>query len=240
MTNITAFPRCVIFDADGVILNSADLHRAMRQELAEVFGVRLEQLDTKGGEALKLLSAMFDERTIRRYVELWDKKELESDLKIIKGANEVFAFLKSRNAMVGILTNRLTRPAVLKVFKNSGIDFSKIDFFINHDPRPLISKIKFAVGLLEKVHANHLLNKHPKPDPRAIAPALPMLKRLPDFPKSVYYVGDNAIDLEFANANGFSFIGVLSGGTRDENEWRAAGAKTILKDISEIPKFLRL
>ena len=188
--------------------------------------------DDRGTEALKMLKEIFDEKTILRYLELWDKKELEKGLKPVTDANKVFDFLKRRDVKTGILTNRFTRPGVINTFRASGVDFSKLDFFVTHDPNP-------TTTLVEKIHHNHFLNRHPKPDARAIAPALPILKNLPEFPKSVYYIGDNLIDLEFARANGFGFVGVLSGVIKDKNEWRAAGSDIIIKDISEIPKFLQ-
>ncbi|MBI4119726.1 MAG: HAD family hydrolase [Parcubacteria group bacterium] len=231
-------PRCIIFDADGVTFNSIDTHARMRKELAAIFNVTPEQLDYKGGEALRALTATFDKKTVKKYIALWDQKELEYGLRPVNKLNETLGYLKTKGIALGILTNRFTRFGILEVFKASGLDFSKIDFFVNHDPRPTITKIKFLFGWLQKLHANHLLNKYPKPDPRAIAPALNFLKNLDGFPNSVYYIGDNLIDLEFARANGFGFVGVLSGNVKDPKEWRLAGADAVIKDISELPRIL--
>lgn len=232
-------PRCVIFDADGVIFDCIDTHEEIRRELAPIFGLAANQLDHKGAEALRTLRTIFDEHAVQFYLSLWDKKEIEKGLKPVTGVNEVFNFLKSQGVKIGMLTNRVTRLGVLNTFRASGVDFSKLDFFINHDPKPALTKLKFMFGVLEKLHANHFLNIHPKPDAKAVLPALSILKRLPRFPKSVYYVGDNLIDLEFARANGFGFVGVLNGAIKDRNEWRDAGVEIVIRDISEIPKILR-
>jgi len=233
---------CVIFDADGTIFDAHELHKEIRLELASAFGLTSDHYlsSHRGTEILGTLNKIFDRKTMTLYLEMWDEKEIQRGLKPIATTNYVFDFLKKRGIKAGMLTNRFTRVGVLNTFKASGVDFSKLDFFVNYDPSPLLTKIKFALGALEKINPNHFLSGYPKPDARAAKPILGILKRLPDFPKSVYYVGDNLIDLEFANANGFGFVGVLSGAIKDKNEWRAAGAKIIIKDISEIPKILKI
>lgn len=241
--------KAVIFDWDGVLFDSTLAHRNIREDLEFEFPRLVES--SKGRNAQEFLEEKLRDgglseikinAVIKRYFEAWNDLESRYALKIFKGANELLSLLKEKHIRRGVISNRGPDRHNFKIFKNSDLALVLLDFFVIYMDKALPS--------LEKGHEDcffdsrhswikYCLTPFSKPNPLALSPVRQMLSGLPDYPGSVYYVGDNSIDLEFARGNNFKFIGVLSGEVSYRNGWLSAGldesrGDMIVKDIGEL------
>lgn len=72
-----------------------------------------------------------------------------------------------------------------------------------------------------------------KPDPEVFLPTLNILHKKGIGKEHIVYVGDSMDDLHAAHGAGINFIAITTGLYNTE-EFKKAGAKTILKDINEL------
>jgi len=94
--------------------------------------------------------------------------------------------------------------------------------------------LKGFVAYFDIIITQELTEKH-KPDPE---PLLLACQKLNIKPAEAVYVGDRITDFETAKNAGMDFIGILSGGTSEE-EFKKAGVKKIIKSLSELIKIVR-
>lgn len=229
----------IIFDGDGVIFDTTPLHKRVRQAVAERFGIA--EFDFHGNDpARSLLERGLAPERVSEYHDIFEEFELREGVKIFPFSNDVLAKLRERGLLTAIFTNRKARLHNLKMFHGSGLRFDLLHFFMMYEKRPWLKKLNilFHPGFRKHVKPGYILTKHPKPNPAGILPALSKIKHLPNFPESVFYVGDNLVDFQFASSNGFQFIAVLSGATKERSVWESWGAKIIVDDISFIPSLI--
>ena len=79
------------------------------------------------------------------------------------------------------------------------------------------------------------LTKNHKPEPE---PLLLACKKLEIKPAEAVYVGDRLIDFETAKNAGMDFIGILSGGTSEE-EFKKAGVKKMTSSLIDLLNILQ-
>ena len=129
-------PKGVLFDFDGVIVDSFDSHYgAWSSAFHELFGVEISEFPhTLAGSSPKLIAKHFcnvigKENQAEKLYFLKDKHLDENFLdenftppKLLPGVNEVAAFLKKRNIPYGIASN------ATKLFLKNSIKHLKIDF----------------------------------------------------------------------------------------------------------------
>lgn len=241
----------VIFDWDGVLFDSTLAHRNIKADLELVFPHAATVHNSKGRstedflrEQLHCSGGLEKEEidvVIKQYLDAWYDLENRYGLKVFSGANELLSLLKEKHIMRGVISNRGPERHNFKIFKNSDLALGLLDFFVIHMDKALPSLEMDHESCSYDLYSGRAYCQTPfsKPDPLALSPVRQMLSGLPDYPRSVYYVGDNLIDLEFSRNNDFKFIGVLSGEISYRNAWLSAGldesrGDMIVKDIGEL------
>ncbi|MFH1702461.1 MAG: HAD family phosphatase [Nitrospirota bacterium] len=195
----------IIFDVDGVLLDSFDVQIKCYKEIArrlgvkepgrdvieESFGFRLEKKS-------KLLFGSEDEKIIDIYKEI--RSKMENDIKVMDGLEEFLNNLKAKKAIV---TSR-TKESLERSFGNF---------------------LKFFSVIVTEEYTEKL---KPNPDPLLLA-----CERLDVIPGKAVYVGDTIIDYRAAKNAGMGFIGFTSGCTPKER-FEEVGAKSVssLKELS--------
>lgn len=227
-------PRAVIFDGDGVIFDTREIHQKIRRLLNRlnfIFGSENEISPLRGQEMRTALEKSGLNRfQFFLYIRIWRLAEFFYRPKLINGANELIAALKREGRVVGLLTNRGSRACRLAILRG-GLDWRRLDFIVTCDPSLSPRAVR---KLSRRAFPNQYSGDFAKPDGRAVLPVRHLLRHLPGYPRSVYYVGDNLIDLNFARANGFRFIAVLSGNIQDPSVWLNAGADLIIGNITSL------
>lgn len=227
-------PEAVIFDWDGVVFDSGGAIKRMRAELADFVG---REFYFGGHDAFTSLQKLgLSRRAVNSYSRKWEAIERGMNIKIFPLANAVLKELREKRCLTGIVTNRRKSLHNLRVFASSGLDFGLLDFFIMRDEFCWKEKIRSALGLKYQKLCSPIYrtSEHSKPDPRMIEPISGELRELHDFPTSVWYVGDNLVDAEFARENDFSFAGVMCGSITDREVWRARGVSIVVNGIEEL------
>lgn len=231
--------KAVVFDVDGVLLDTNEIHKKLKNFFRKVFsivgvpvGVNKDEAsgNLRGKDIISVLkNAGWEDWKIEFYVKIWTWLELRHKPKVFKGVNQVIQSCKYQGKVIGLLTNR-GMDAAVKPILQSGLDWRKFDFFVTYEA---ISK-----GSRVSKLPNHFFAEFSKPDHRAIDVANHIIERLPGYPASVLYIGDNLIDYYFARDNGFNFIGVLSGEIKNPDVWINAGVKNIIVDVAQLIPYL--
>ncbi len=208
-----------IFDIDGTLLDSVDLHARAWQEALEHFGYRLpfEKVRHEIGKGSdKLIPDLIGEREAKKVFD--DLDEFRSKLWKSRYLDQVKPFPRVRDLFERILHegNKIVLASSakgdeLKHYKQiAGID-------------DLIEDEK------EETSADDVDKSKPSPD--AIHAALAKLHQ-PD-PVTVIMVGDTPWDVIAAAKAGVKTIAVLCGGFPEE-ELRGAGAVAIYRDPADL------
>lgn len=205
----------VIFDIDGTLVDSVDLHARAWQEAFQHFGYDfafddIRQQIGKGGD--KLIPHFLQEdadrlgEKIEKYRgELW-KKEYLPQVKPFPKVRELFERILEDGKKIALASS--SKEDELKAYKR----IAGIEDLVNRE-----------------TSADDVENS--KPDPDVIHVALAKLHN-PD-PAEVIMVGDTPYDVEAAKKANVLTIGVLSGGF-PEVELRAAGCVAIYHDVAEL------
>ncbi|MDV2982758.1 UNVERIFIED_CONTAM: HAD family hydrolase [Methylobacteriaceae bacterium AG10] len=208
--------KAVVFDIDGTLLDSVDLHARAWVEAFAHFGIRTEEADVrrqigKGGD--QLLPVFVDEARLAREGEAIES--YRSDL--FKRA--YLAQAKPFPAVRALLSH--VRDAGQTVALASS---GKADEVENYQ------KILGITDLVDVVTTSDDADRS-KPHPDIFEA---VLSKLPGLPKErVMVVGDTPYDAQAAARAGLSTIGVLCGGF-PEAELSAAGCVAIYRDPQDL------
>lgn len=138
---------------------------------------------------------------------------LVDDVKILPGSMEVLRWLQERGTKIGVATMN-SRIVAQEVLTKTGImHFADAVFYRDSPGR-------------SKPYPDHVLG---------------CLKEMKCSPEETMYVGDGLSDMEAAKAAGVYAVGIS--GIRvegyAEEEIKYAGAKKIIKSLSELPSIIR-
>lgn len=178
--------KAVIFDIDGVLVDSFNANAHYYRDLLNCFGYNLTLEDYKKSffhlplkQAIEVLTG---EKSETRVEEIWKAgKEFPYPINLFKNPEGSFEIIKelSRKYKLAIVTSRV-RNGVNDYFR-----FSKLEKY-------------FPVVVTYEDYSN------PKPDPE---PLLVALQKLGVKPEEAVYVGDALSDFESAKSAGVGFIG---------------------------------
>ena len=210
--------RAVIFDIDGTLIDSVDLHARAWREILAKFGHEVAFEDVrrqigKGGDHLLpvFLSPKELERLQARIEkarsELF-KKEYLSKVRPFPRVRELFERILADGKRIALASSG-KKDEVEKYEKIAGIDD--------------------LIGDGDKTSADDA--EHSKPDPDIFHAAMAKLGEIPK--DQVVVVGDTPYDAEAAGKAGLRTIGVLCGGF-PEADLRAAGCVAIYRDPADL------
>jgi HAD superfamily hydrolase (TIGR01509 family) len=208
--------KAVIFDIDGTLIDSVDLHAQAWKETFREFGkdVPYQQVRHqigKGGD--QLLPVFFSKEELEEFGEEME----EHRRKLFKRE---------------YLPRVRPFPQVRELFERIRADGKKIALAssANEDELQAYKKIADIADLVEEETSADDAEKS-KPHPDIFQSALEKLGRVEKGETIV--VGDTPYDAEAAGKAGLRTIGVLSGGF-PETELRAAGANLIFEDPADL------
>ena len=208
--------KAVIFDIDGTLVDSVDLHARAWQEAFERFGKHFAFEDVryqigKGGD--QLLPVFLSEGEIEKFGE--ELTEYRGELFKREYLARVVAFPSVRELFERVLRDGKKIALASSAKKDELTEYKRI------------ANIEDLVE--EETSADDAEKSKPHPDIFEAA-----LEQLGDVkPADAIVVGDTPYDAEAALKAGLHTIGVLSGGFPEE-DLRAAGCVRIYKDAADL------
>ena len=208
--------RGVIFDVDGTLVNSNDLHIEAWREAFRHYGKEVSFADVhaqmgKGGD--QLLPVFLSEEEVERF-----GKELE--------AFRVELFVKD------YLPRAEPFPRVRELFERLAADGLQVALATSaKEPELKQHKKKLRIDDLLDGTTSADDAEHSKPAPDIFEAALARLKGIA--PDEAVVIGDSPFDVIAARRAGIRTIGLLSGGFKAD-ELRAQGAIAVYRDIGEL------
>lgn len=202
----------VIFDVDGTLVDTVDLHAAAWTQTFEHFGVSVSQAEVrsqigKGGDQLMPVFAPADliarrGEEMERFRSALFRRDYLPQARPFPGVRQLVDRLKAdgKRIAIGSSCKRAELDDYLALTDLEGVP----DALVTGDDA-----------------------EHSKPYPDIFLAALARLQ--PIDPREVVVVGDSPFDAQAAIKAGVSAVGVLSGGF-PENELRAAGCVEIFRD----------
>jgi HAD superfamily hydrolase (TIGR01549 family) len=207
--------RAVLFDIDGTLMDSVNLHAQAWQEALARFGKEVKYEDVRsqiGKEGDKLLPVFLDEEELERFGE--DLDEYRAGLyerqylpwaKPFAGARDLLARLKQAGTLVGLASS--CKRTELGYYLRSVGGASLVDAATTADDA-----------------------EQSKPQPDVF---LACLEKLALDPGDAVAVGDSPYDAVAAGRAGIRMVGVLSGGF-PQRDLEAAGCIAIYQDVGDI------
>ncbi len=196
-------PKAAIFDLDGTLLDSVDLHALAWQEAMLKFGheVRFEQVRSqigKGGDKLIPVFLSADEqRGHGKELEEWRGNRFKT---------EYLPLVRPFSAVPDLL--RRVRDAGLQIAVASSAKKGEVEKYLD------IACIADLVDL--KTSSDDVEESKPAPDIFEI-----VLKKLKIEAADAVAIGDTPYDAEAAGKAGIATIGVLCGGFAESSLWQA-------------------
>ena len=219
LKNLLKRTRAIIFDLDGVILDSIELSILNVQAIARRQGLRVPNRDE--------LTESFGLFWAEAAKKLWhgcNPEKIKGDvIKINKSrrypfiANVIPAMyqLKKAGFILTILTNRENKTFFYHT-KNTAVLDNKLFRLIQRPDN----------------------NPFKKPDPKAFDQTLSFLQKFNISKRQVVFVGDTIYDAQAAQAAQIEFIGVLTGAATEER-FKKLNVKYIIKSAADLPKFIQ-
>jgi HAD superfamily hydrolase (TIGR01509 family) len=208
--------KAVIFDIDGTLVDSVDVHARAWQETFEHFGKKVEFKDIreqigKGGDQLMPVFLSEEEieqksKEIEDYREELFKTQYLSQVKAFPGVRELFEHLRRDGFEIALASS--AKAEDLEAYKR-------------------ISKI---TDLLETETSSDDAEQS-KPEPDIFLAALKRLGKIDRH--KVVVVGDTPYDAEAAGKAGLRTLGFLCGGFAEE-QLRNAGCIEIYRDAVDL------
>ncbi len=154
------FPKCVIFDFDGVITDSVKRNFQLLRRVSKKFGVNVPNVESKryiGNRTVELLTKLCGRSRIDVYkkivAEVREKRDKEAlNHKTITGLRELLNFLKRNGVIIAIATSN-TRPLVEAYLKEKRI-VNYFKFMITGTEFSGSKDEKVLLGFLKKIKIN--------------------------------------------------------------------------------------
>lgn len=235
-------PKAVIFDFDGIILDSSQIAFEILEKYTKGLNLKLEPENKKfwGLPALKALERLFPQASrqeIEKIYKQLSNREPDSSIALFPGALKVISSLKERGLITGLLTNR--NEYWIKFYgKKFTIDYKDLfDFIQTRETKNQFFRRLFGF----KLHPNHFTTRIAKPDTGVFDQALEFLEERNVKPNQTIYVGDTVIDSIASRLAGIGFIAIIGNGPLERKDFEGRGdeVKYILDSIEELPGLLK-
>jgi HAD superfamily hydrolase (TIGR01549 family) len=208
----------IIFDVDGVLLDSTKKLKEFNKKIAKLLGLRIpkdHEISNLWGVSLEdFVKILWPGTDIEKYRRETKKMFDEGKIKFppVKDAISTLKKLKDSGFKLSIVTGR-SKKYTIKHMEEAGFDMNMFDVIISSED-----------------------TKNHKPNPDPILYAFNFLRVKPE---NTIYVGDSIFDYKSAKNAKVEFVAVLTGDVR-EKEFRENGVKNIITSVAELPKFLKL
>ncbi len=205
--------KAIVFDVDGVLINSNKIIVEAYQKTAEKLGLRIpsphEVLGLMGRPLSEMVKILWPKSNVELYMKEYRRLFMDENLVIptIEGAVDAVRAIRESGFKVGVLSG-------------------KIMFFIKKH----LKEAGFNINWFEAMVSFETTKKH-KPDPE---PLLFVTNQLDVKPEETIYVGDAISDYECARDAKVEYFAVLTGSLRREDLERL-GVKNIINSVVELP-----
>jgi phosphoglycolate phosphatase-like HAD superfamily hydrolase len=206
--------RAILFDVDGVLIDSNKVIIRLFKETAKKMGLREptdEEIKRLMGQSLEdNIKFLWPECDVKRFAKMYRKKFVKIKIPPFKNASESLEKLKKCEFKLGVVSGK-KRFYLEKNLREANFDLNLFDVIISAED-----------------------SKEHKPNPKPILIACETLRVKP---KETLYVGDSRFDYEAAKSARVNFIAVLSG-ILTKRELKKLGVKHMINSVSELPDFL--
>ena len=212
-----AMIKAIVFDVDGVLIDSNKIIVEAYQRTGEKLGLRIpsprEIVDLMGRPLVEIVKILWPKSDVELYIEEFRGLFMDEDLVMsaIEGAVDVVREISESGFRIGVLSG-------------------KIMFFI----RKHLREAGFNINWFEVIVSFETTEKH-KPDPE---PLLFVINQLGVKPEETIYVGDAISDYECARDAKVEYFAVLTGSLGREDLERL-GVKNIINSVVELPDLVR-
>ena len=210
--------KAIIFDVDGVLIDSVGIVVEIYQKTGKKLGLRIpssqEVLDLLGKPLEEMVRILWPNTDHELYIKEYRKSFMDKNLVIprIDGAVDAVKKIKNSGFKLGVISGKIMF-FIKKHLKETGFD---IEWFE-------------AIGPFEAT-------KNHKPDPE---PLFYVMDKLNVKPEETLYIGDAIFDYECAKNAKVEYVAVLTGSLKRE-ELEKLEVKNIINSVSDLPKFLKL
>ncbi len=208
--------KAIIFDVDGVLLNSDEIIIKLLQKVARGFKLKVptdKEIKKISGtpldESIEFFWPSFD---VDLFARTFRQQFINKVIFPFDGSVETLRRLKKYGLKLGIVSGKL-RFFIEKHMIEAGYDMNWFDVIVSCEDTK---------------------NHKPSPDPLLFA-----CKKLKVKPEDVMFVGDARFDYEAAKSAKVEFVGVLTG-VSTEKELRELRVEKIINSVSDLPHFLKL
>lgn len=209
--------KAIVFDVDGVLIDSNKVIVEAYQKTAEKLGLRIpsshEVLGLMGRPLFEIVKILWPKSNGELYMKEYRSLFMDENLVIpaVEGAVDAVREIRESGFKVGVLSG-------------------KILFFIKKHLR----EAEFNIDWFEAMASFETTKKH-KPDPE---PLLFVINQLDVKPEETIYVGDAISDYECARDAKVEYFAVLTGSLRRE-DLEKLRVKNIMNSVVELPDLAR-
>ncbi len=209
--------KAVVFDVDGVLIDSNETIIQAYEKTAEKRGLRIpspqEIIDLMGRPLVEIVRILWPNVNVELFTKDFRRLFMDEDLVVpaIKGAVEIVKEIRESGLRIGAISG-------------------KIMFFIERH----LKEAGFNINWFEAVVSFETTKKH-KPDPE---PLLYAINRLGVQPTEAVYVGDSISDYECAKNAEVEYVAVLTGSLNRE-DLKKLKVKYVIDSVAALPDLLR-
>jgi HAD superfamily hydrolase (TIGR01509 family) len=208
--------KAIIFDVDGVLLNSDEIIIELFQKVARDFKLRVptdKEIKELSGKPLnENIEFFWPDFDVDLFAKTYREQFINKVILPFDGSVETLSRLRKSGFKFGIVSGKL-RFFIDKHMREAGYNMKWFDVIVSCEDTK---------------------NHKPSPDPILFA-----CKKLKLKPEEVIFVGDSRFDYEAAKATKVNFVAVLTG-VSTEKELKKMGVKNIINSVFDLPKFLKV
>ncbi len=208
--------KAIIFDVDGVLLNSDEIIIELFQKVASDFKLKVptdkEIKEMSGKPLTENIEFFWPDFDVDLFAKTFRAQFINKKILPFEGSVETLRKLKKNGLKLGIVSGKL-RFFIEKHLIEAGYDMKWFDVIVSCEDTK---------------------NHKPHPEPILLA-----CKKLKVKTEEAIFIGDAPFDYGAAKSAKVEFIGVLTG-VSTETELKKMEVKNIINSVSDLPKFLSI